>query len=83
MRERLTLLLLGFLASCSPGEKVTLTYPDGMRKAEGHMSEKGKDGEWSFWNEDGQLQAQGEFKKARMEMKNEIDKAQEDSTEDS
>jgi sec-independent protein translocase protein TatA len=28
-------------------------------------------------------QAQGEFKKARMEMKNEIDKAQEDSTEDS
>ena len=60
MKHIAALLCLVF-AACSQGEKTTLTYPNGMRQAEGYMNEIGKNGLWTFWNEQGQLTQQGDF----------------------
>lgn len=54
MNLRAAPLLFGLLASCSPGEKVTSHYPDGMKKMEGHLGEEGqKQGLWTYWNQAG------------------------------
>jgi antitoxin component YwqK of YwqJK toxin-antitoxin module len=55
------------LGACSPGGKTTLTYPDGMRKAEGYMNENGKDGLWTEWHENGQNKRKGEYKDGKEE----------------
>ena len=64
MMKHLILLCLAsiVLGACSPENKKEGGHPNGMSRVEGHMSEHGKDGPWSFWNKEGQLTAQGVYK---------------------
>ncbi len=56
------------LGACSQGEKTTLTYPDGIKKAAGLLNHHGaKDGHWTYWYRNGQRSLEGEYTAGREE----------------
>lgn len=67
----LLLLILGLAAAgCSSKELRSETYPNGQKKAEGYVVQDDEGnylltGLWTYWHENGQKQAEGEYKDAR------------------